>query len=236
MEQIMELGSLKNTSFDYEKLRHSLRNSGYAILNYCLSKEICQDIMAFIDAYPVSSAEVNYGGTEKRIWQSEHIHSGICSFGNFADEVMKNVFSVEVKLKTVLSYSNFPINDAESFTNGRWHLDSLRNQYKLFCFLTETKDTTGPLEIIPGSHKFIFKLRALMKGKYLSHSDLGRPVRKYQRLDDAWVQQEISNLGGSLPFLCEAGTLVLVNTSAIHRARPCSEESRYALCAYYDHF
>jgi hypothetical protein len=37
-------------------------------------------------------------------------------------------------------------------------------------------------------------------------------------------------------MLCDEGSVVIVNTSAIHRARPCFEAGRYALTSYYGHF
>ena len=33
--------------------------------------------------------------------------------------------------------------------------------------------------------------------------------------------------------ICKAGTMMVADTSAIHRARPCLEGSRYALTTYY---
>lgn len=232
----MKIENLKLTSENYQELAHLVETYGYAVLPNRVSDDICGNIKIFIDRFPESFAEINYGGTEKRIWNSENLDSEVKSFGNLADKIMCNVFGRVAKFNNILSYRNLAIEQNESLVLGRWHLDSLRKQYKLFCFLTDTKNTTGPLEIIPRTHKVSFKISALIKGKYLSHSDIGKSSRKYQQLDDAWVDSEMMKGEGSHPILCKAGSLVLVNTSAIHRARPCIEGSRYALCAYYDHF
>ena len=41
---------------------------------------------------------------------------------------------------------------------GRWHLDSFNNQYKVFCFLKDVKNKNGALEVIPRTHRLLFKI------------------------------------------------------------------------------
>jgi hypothetical protein len=221
---------------DFSALRAAVRKQGFAILQSRATPEGCEHIKAFIDQFPAEKAEINYGGTEKRIWGSHTMDPAVQAFGVLSEQVMGAVFHAHPKVKTVLSYSNHPIPQEGQLMSGRWHLDSLRHQYKLFCFLTRTEEQTGPLEVVPGTHRTAFKLWPLVSGQYISRSDLGTGKRRYQQLDEQWVDAQCRKAGSSVPFLCEAGTLILVDTSAIHRARPCLEGHRYALCAYYGHF
>ena len=221
---------------DFRAVRARVKRQGFAILQSRATPEACEHIKAFIDTYPAKDAEINYGGTEKRIWGSHTMDPIVEAFGELSDQVMSTVFKAQAKVKTVLSYSNYPIPAEDRLITGRWHLDSLRHQYKLFCFLTRTEEQTGPLEVVPGTHRTAFKLWPLASGQYISRADLGTDKRRYQKLDEQWVDAQCRKAGGSVPFLCEAGTLILVDTSAIHRARPCLKGHRYALCAYYDHF
>lgn len=223
-------------SEDYSTLRDAVHREGFAVLQSRATPEGCAHIKAFIDQFPAEKAEINYGGTEKRIWGSHKMDLVVQAFGELSEHVMGSVFNARPKVKTVLSYSNHPIPPEDRLMTGRWHLDSLRHQYKLFCFLTRTDEQTGPLEVVPGTHRTSFKLLPLVTGQYISFSDLRNEKRRYQKLDESWVKTQCRKAGGSVPFLCEAGTLILVDTSAIHRARPCLEGHRYALCAYYDHF
>lgn len=221
---------------DFTALRANVNRQGFAILHSRVTPEACEHIKAFIDKYPAKDAEINYGGTEKRIWGSHTMDPIVQAFGELSDQMMGAVFNAQAQVKTVLSYSNYPIPAEDRLITGRWHLDSMRHQYKMFCFLTRTEERTGPLEVVPGTHRTAFKLAPLATGQYISPSDLGTGKRRYQKLDDQWVYAQCRKVGGSVPFLCDAGTLILVDTSAIHRARPCLEGHRYALCAYYDHF
>jgi ectoine hydroxylase-related dioxygenase (phytanoyl-CoA dioxygenase family) len=221
---------------DVTSLRAKVKREGFAMLKSRATPEGCAHIKSFIDQYPAKDAEINYGGTEKRIWGSHTMDPALQSFADLSDQVMRTVFHAQAKVKTVLSYSNYPIPQEDILITGRWHLDSLRHQYKLFCFLARTDERTGPLEVVPGTHRTAFKLWPLVTGQYISRTDLGTGKRRYQKLDERWVDTQCRAAGGSVPFLCEAGTMILVDTSAIHRARPCLEGHRYALCAYYDHF
>jgi ectoine hydroxylase-related dioxygenase (phytanoyl-CoA dioxygenase family) len=223
-------------SEDVKEIRSNLKKKGFYILRSQLRQDECNYIKAFIDYYAGEDAEINYGGSEKRIWDSQVKDHKIEDFAKFSNKILSEVFNKAIKSKTILSYSNHPVAQKENLIAGRWHLDSLLSQYKLFCFLTETKELTGPLELVPGTHKAKFKFLSLLAGKYFALSDIITGKRRYQSLNDAWIQKQCLKRGGSIPFICNAGTLVLVDTSAIHRARPCIEGQRYALCAYYEHF
>jgi len=101
-------------------------------------------------------------------------------------------------------------------------------------FLTDTTEESGPSEWVVGTHCLSFKLRAVASGKYLSLKDLAkRGQRKYSRLPDVWVDADLRRRYAIRPILCSAGDTFLVDTSSIHRARPCQEFGRYALTAYY---
>ncbi len=234
--QPITMQPINQATEDFAALRAAVKRQGFAVLQSRATPEGCTHIKAFIDQYPKENAEINYGGTEKRIWGSHTKDPAIRAFGEISDQVMRAVFNAQPKVKTVLSYSNHPIPQEDRLITGRWHLDSLRHQYKLFCFLSRTEERTGPLEVVPGTHRTAFKMWSLMSGQYIAPSDLGSGKRRYQKLNEQWVDAKCRKSGGSVPFLCEAGTLILVDTSAIHRARPCLEGHRYALCAYYDHF
>jgi hypothetical protein len=221
---------------DIRKIHNSVKEMGFALLHTRIGDIEIENIKEFIDKYPCELSEINYAGTEKRIWKSEDMNQHIFNFMEFSDRIINEVFGAQANSKTVLAYSNHPISQNNRLMTGRWHLDSIRAQYKIFCFLTRTESSTGPLELIPGTHKLGFKAFSLISGRLIKSSDLISSTRAYQQLDDEWVLGQSLKFGGSVPLICEAGSIFLVNTSSIHRARPCLENNRYALCAYYDHF
>lgn len=222
-------------SLDEASIRKSVDASGLCTLDAQFDDAYCAAVKAFIDKFPSEEAEVNYDGTELRIWRAHERDGGVARFREFADNLLSRCFGKRVRSRDVLAIRNLPVPQTDKLTAGRWHLDSLREQVKVFLFLTDVTERSGPLEVLPGSHRAGFKLRGIVAGHLVHPKDFLGTSRRYQKLDDAWVEDSASRSGGPHPILCRAGTAAVVNTSAVHRARPCLENSRYALTAYYDH-
>ena len=72
-----------------------------------------------------------------------------------------------------------------------------------------------------------------LKGNYFKPRDIFGGTRTYAKLPDPLIDQLATRGYRSQPVLVSAGTVMIVDTSAIHRARPCRAGSRYALTAYY---
>lgn len=221
---------------DAPTLRKTIDADGFWLMPRYFDAAYCARVRAFIDAFPSEEAEVNYAGTEIRIWRSHELHRDIADFRAFADGLLSRVYEKPVESRDILAIRNLPVEPTAELMEGRWHLDSMRQQIKVFLFLSKVTERTGPLEVLPGSHRAGFKLRGTAQGKLIHPRDFLGENRRYQKLDDAWVGHQVATCGGSFPMVCPAGTVAIVNTSAVHRARPCLDSSRYALTAYYDRF
>ena len=222
---------------DVHSIVSEMEKSGFCWVGERFDTAFRQQVIDFIDAFPEEQSEINYAGTEKRIWKSHEHCAPIAEFRAFADDLLSRVYGKTVVSRDILAIRNRPVDDTPTLNRGRWHLDSLRAQIKVFLFLTEVTESTGPLELVPGSHKPAFKVRHVLDQRLVTPMDFLGSTRRYQHLGDDWVERSvIPQVDGTAPMMCEAGSAAIVNTSAIHRARPCLEGSRYALTAYYDHF
>lgn len=207
---------------------------GASLLGNWVDSAYLKRVRSFIDEVPVQQSELNYNGTEKRVWNAQLADADVSMFGKWADEIISTYVGRRVSASTVLAYSNKPLDTLDGDTTGRWHIDSLRQQLKIFMFLTETTEMSGPFEWVVGTHLLSFKIRAVAAGNYLSLRDLGKSgQRKYSRLSDVWVDDNLRGDYDIRPLLCNAGDTFLVDTSSVHRARPCRAVGRYALTAYY---
>lgn len=222
-------------SVQIDELRSLLRNSGVVLLPQVLPQSMVDQLIHWIDSYEGQDTEVNYGGSELRIWNCELKQPLMRDFFDKSGQLLGLLVDHTVAPKTLLAIRNRPIdlNDS-SLSLGRWHLDSFFEQFKVFVFLTETTEDQGPFEFVPQSHKELFKYRMLLRGEYLKPLDLVSKERTYQRLRESFVAGLGSKGMKSQPVICPAGTIMVVNTSAIHRARPCKTGSRYALTAYFE--
>ena len=208
-----------------------LKSKGYYFFDELYSNEFCQHAINFLDKNRGDAIERNYACSESRIWGSEQKSPILKNF--FDDSVLayNQIFNKSKTGETLLAISNGPLasNDEHSRL-GRWHIDSFFNQWKVFLFLTDANDNSGPFEFIPGTNTWSFRLRHMFR--YLNPINL--PVnqsRSYSSLSDKWVCQ-LKETMPSKAAVCKAGTVLIVYTNAIHRARPCYEGSRYALTTY----
>jgi len=220
---------------NFENARRDLKKNGYYIIENAYDQDFCSKAIEFIDTYNSESSEVNYEGSELRIWDAQKKDSLLNRFNQDCNLSMSSFLQKHMEAHTLLAIRNRPVNSSdESLKKGRWHLDSLTKQMKIFLFLTDTTESSGPFEFIPKTHTNTFKLRMLCGGAYLTLSDiLSGGDRSYQKLSDDWVAKLATKGFQPTPLICKAGTMLVVDTSAIHRARPCLEECRYALTAYF---
>jgi hypothetical protein len=105
-----------------------------------------------------------------------------------------------------------------------WHRDSLQFQFKSFVYLSDVTAENGPFQILSGSHKSAWQIHDTFR--------FGLDPRNSRLADDA-AERVIA----SRPFLlktltAKAGTVVLINTSAIHRGSPIVSGRRYSLFNY----
>jgi hypothetical protein len=215
--------------------RSALAKNGHLLIEGAYNRATCNDIIRWIDSYSLrDGVEQNYAGTELRIWDSQKRHDLLRAFWEESNLFMSCLLNADTEAYTLLAIRNRALDPLDTKSqHGRWHIDSLRRQYKIFLFLGDVDESSGPFEFVPGSHAAAFKTSMAIKGIYLRPSDVFSGRRRYSSLDDEWVRKIARKDRAPLPVLCPAGTVMVADTSAIHRARPCSQGARYALTAYY---
>tara|TARA_A100001234_G_C12606968_1_gene377623 strand:- start:206 stop:892 length:687 start_codon:yes stop_codon:yes gene_type:complete len=221
-----------------KKVYRRFKRQKFAYLENRYSKSNCDQVIEFIDNYPEIESEMQYGGTEKRIWNAHKLGSdAIKEFVNYSNELIFSIFNIRTEPVNVLAYSNLPLNDSlNQQVDGRWHYDSFTKQFKVFLLLDEVTIENGCMQIIPRTGGF-FKLRKAFQNGFIFHfrhifSKLKRQA--YSSISDKKIEQLI-NTGYKVRSLTgEAGQIIFVDTaSLIHRASPCKSGKRYLLACYY---
>jgi len=227
------------------ELKSQLKRDGYVKLPVRFPESDCKTVRECIDAmesgdhetHSMESGdnEIHYGDTEFRVWDLEKKQKSVARFQSELDLYLSTVTGRHPKLQTTLGIRNLAIPGGK-FREGRWHIDSFMPQFKAFCFLSDVSDRNGPLTLILDTHVPRFKFTQLIRGIYFGISDAFVGSRRYTKLNDNYIESLIAN-GCSLKELtCSAGDIFIVNTSAIHRAKPCEHGKRYALTSYYKSF
>jgi hypothetical protein len=220
--------------------RKAMNKDSYFLIPDAYSKEFCEDIKTDMDQVTSGlGVEINYGGTETRIWSAQKRFAGVKRFFDDSNHLVSSVLKKETVAGTVLAIKNTPLpEEDQKNTIGRWHADSIRSQEKVFLFLSDTTVKSGPLEFIPNTHKFSFRLRkAFESGFFFNHLNMllrRGNSRQYQSIPDSKIESLFNKGYKVKTVLVKAGTLLLIDTAKlIHRASPCKEGGRYALTSYY---
>ena len=121
--------------------------------------------------------------------------------------------------------AKMPASEGNHGSGEGWHRDAFLRQFKAIIYLSDVALENGPFQIIKNSHRPINVLRDIRVG-----------ILRY--MQSRLSQQEIDNILAVdstrlMTYTAKAGTLILVDTSAIHRGLPILKGTRYALTNYY---
>jgi len=221
------------------RVKSAMKTDKYFVIPGAYSEQFCTIIRQQIDAIQEGiGVEINYNGTEVRVWSAQKRSVEIQQFCDHANLLISAVNGREKLAGTVLAIKNSALMDADkSSLKGRWHIDSWRSQEKVFLFLNDTTENSGPFEFIPNTNRWRFRLRkALKPGFFFSYKEILKRdgSRPYQSINDNKIEALIKDGYPTKSVVVKAGTVLIADTSyLIHRARPCIEGQRYALTAYY---
>ena len=223
--------------FDAPKVRRTMADSGYYLFDNRLDPDSLPELRSRIDELSTADGiEVHYAGSEHRVWHAEEKDERFKAIQDLSNWIMPQLYGGTYPSHTVLAIRNRPAPPTAERTNIRWHLDSFRKQLKLFAFLTDVTPESGPLEYIPGTHRPAFKWAGIIPFGFYRPRDIlnvGKRKRSWQRIHDDTVEKVRKWGYESKEMTVPAGTLLLVDTSALHRAKPCLSGERYAVTVYH---
>lgn len=202
-----------------------LKTVGFTIIPNYMSQSECRDAMtglkAAFDLYPRFVHQTE----DKRIFGVEQVLPAArrlvqdLDFQELGELVNREATYCAFTLGGWLRAGQFG-----SSGNG-WHRDAFFSQYKAMVYLTDVSERNGPFELLPGSHS----LSSIVLG-------IKRGVLAYMqnRISDEEVERLEKVLGTARKtFTASAGTLIIFNSSTVHRGRPIEQGERLALTNYY---
>jgi hypothetical protein len=229
MRKFKRRSPFENVDSNVKKHVINLNKYGYStILNYISDSE-CEMLRKQYDLAIVGHPNAVWQddqGFDKRIFGIEYFGK---AFKNFHDDsFLKKIGSCYFKgrLENLLTLGGkIEFLPGNSGSGGGWHRDGSHFQFKAILYLTDVNEYNGPFQILEGSHKLI---QVICDDK----------VMGVKPLEDRFTQSQVDELIKRSPrrlktFKAKQGTLILVDTSAIHRGCPIAEGNRYALTNYY---
>lgn len=202
------------------------RRDGYCVVPSFLDATTCRRYVAEIDRLFAEYPAYVRTRSDRRLFGAETGSSAIREFAEeprlgalaaaIFGEPTQNAFTLAARL----DYQPGNLGSGEG-----WHRDSFVMQVKAVLYLTDVANDNGPFQFLAGSHRLPTTVGDVFR------AGLGF---EQNRVADAQIERL---LGASpdrlLTFTAPAGTLLLVNTSGIHRGCPIRAGTRYALTNYY---
>ncbi|QDC70746.1 phytanoyl-CoA dioxygenase family protein [Candidatus Methylopumilus universalis] len=205
---------------------NEIRKNGFFVISSYWSEEKCTTVIKEIDMLLKTQKKYIHPASKSdlRLFGAENISSHISAFCNdkfivdlassFSKEGVKTAFTMAAKLP--FSFENLGSGEG-------WHRDNHFEQFKAIIYLSDVDEDNGPFQIVRNSHRLFAKFFALYlsKSKYMNY--------RYSENDIKAITSSDNNIQ---TLLGKAGTLILVDTSAIHRGKPIKRGVRYSLTNY----
>ena len=217
---------LNGTEHEYFK---ALKKNGIVVIENFYSREKTEKIIGDIDNIIYEGHPKIYIDSEKsdhRIYGFEHLSSHANNFLNdlFLEKISKLVSNREYIYKFNLA-AKLEYTEKNLGSGGGWHRDSVGFQHKAMLYLSDVDSDSGPFEYYVGSHKKYYKFKSYLLSFIKGLDGLLRYSKP--------MVQIVDNDNKKVTFTGKAGTLILFNSSGLHRGSPINENSRYALTNYY---
>lgn len=221
---------IKNFTFSASKATFhvkQIQKQGYSIIPNFINLEICEQYRREIDSIIHKYPEYLHKNIDdQRVYGAEHISVKIKNFSlnPFIQKIASDYNHTETKTAFTLA-AKLPFSLGNIGSGGGWHRDSCIRQFKAILYLSDVNQDNGPFQLISKSNNLIYKL--------LDSKKTEQPYMGY-RYTNQQVEKIISkNPNRLMTFCAPAGTLILVDTSCIHRGKPIEKGERYALFNYY---
>ena len=209
----------------YHKEYFDLKNSGYHIIEDYISQSSAHDLNKKFKQILVKYSKHINEKDDQRLFGVEHCLNGAKSLHN--DEKLSTISLLVNKERTHCGFTlgGYLGSGQNGSSGGGWHRDAFLSQFKAMLYLTDVNSENGPFQLLPGSHKLRNVMRAIHKGGLRHWQD---------RLCDKEVERVEATLGiKRKTFTGKAGTLILFNSTCIHRGKPIETGERSALTNYY---
>ena len=216
--------TLSNKGESAKKIIERINNDGYYILEDYYSKNHCDLLIKEIDNMIEVHGKkvwVDNFGSDHRLYGADRKSDFIVDF--FQDRKLRNIAEgyMESHLVGFTLAARLNAKPENLGSGGGWHRDALKKQIKSILYLTDVNEENGPFEYFKKTHQASEKIQNFLLNELKHHT--------------RYSEDEISKFKdkGLKTFTAQAGTVILVDTSGIHRGRPIDEGNRYALTNYF---
>lgn len=222
--------SFSNQNSEDQALLLEIQQKGYAVLPEYFNAAFCDNARNAIDAAIKKFPEYIHKREDERLFAAQNICDEIAEFNNdkrfqaLSDAYYGTPTTVGVSLANRIKGDGGK--DALG-SGGDWHRDRMLRQFKTIMYLDDVTENDGPFQYIENSNMTNTK-------QFSEDSKITGMPDKITRLTAKDVDPLIAKQPDRFQsFTAKKGTVILVDTSGLHRGCPVYNGKRYALFNYY---
>ena len=208
-----------------------IETDGYAIIPDFLSNEKCNKIKNIINNFINTNPNLVWEdkiNSDNRIFGAENISNEMKELIEhlvfFSKKVGTSYLNQKIELFMIMANRTYFKEENEG-SGGGWHKDSYAKQFKSILYLNDVNEHNGPFQMIKKSNSNLFMLRLFSKLKNKFPST---------RFSESEISEILLNKKDQIVELkATAGSLILVDTSYIHRGKSLFKNERFALTNYF---
>ena len=213
-----------SSSFKKEIYDAIKKNGFYVIDNYLdefQCRQLIKDINTAIKDYSIYVQK----GSDKRLFGIENTSKLSNDF--YADDLFAEIANLVNGENTFCAFTLAgKLGEVKGGSSGGdWHRDAFFCQFKSMIYLSEVNDHNGPFEILPESHR-LMDLISQIKSANLKYNQYRLSENQVKKIESRTGKKRKTIKG-------KPGTVILFNSSTIHRGSPIINGSRYSLTNYY---
>lgn len=207
----------------------AVRQHGFYVWENFLSPEVSKKLCGKIDAVLLQHPELIHPATpsDLRLHGIENICDDFKSIA--ANNVLSNIANIYLREPTRTAFSlgaRLESSELKLGSGGGWHRDSNFPQLKAMVYLSDVEERHGPFQLVSGSHRFMTMARDNIIGRQM-YGEVRWTSENVERVLNKTNRNRLKT------FAACAGTLIIFDSSTIHRGAPIAEGRRYAVTNYF---
>ena len=200
-----------------------VRERGFAVIPDYLDEAYCARCRAEIDTMFAAHDRHVHKREDWRIFGAEHLSPAVAQFHDPEFITLADAYTGHVNAMPFTLAARIAATGSQTAGGGGWHRDGFMPELKTMLYLNDVDTENGPFEIVEGSHRREVVIADMkVAGLKFLPNRIGAEV-------DALIRLRPER---SMVVTAKAGTLIVFDTSTIHRGTPVRSGVRYALTNY----